>query len=361
MDGKNHFSITITPASILYAALVGAGVFLFVYLIDLFLIILTAIVIASSIEPAVLWFMHRKIIRPIAVIFVYLIIFGALFGLAYLLVPPLIQDTAQFVSTIPEFIHTFNLNELSSNQLINSTLSVTSESAMQNSSVVSALSEFQNIFTSTGEGAFRAVSGIFGGVFSFLLIILLSFYFAVRETGIDDFLEVVTPTKHQKYIIGLWRRSQVKIGLWMQGQLMLSLLMVVLVYLWLSILGVPYALLLAIFAGVLELVPFFGSFVAVTPAVAVAFTQLGFTEALLVLGGYVVFNQIQANLVYPLVVKKVVGVPPVLVILALIAGAQLAGFLGVLLSVPIAAALQELISDILKRKRKEAAMLSSAE
>lgn len=356
MESKTPLSVTITPTSVVYAALVGIAIFFFVYLIDLFLIILTAIVIASSIEPAVLWFMRRHIIRPIAVILVYLITFGSLFGFAYLLIPPLIQDTAQFVSTLPQYLDTLGINNVASNQLINSTLGV--QEAFSTKTLVDSLSEFQNIFTSTGEGAFRLISGIFGGVFSFLLILLLSFYFAVRETGIDDFLEVVTPTKHQKYIIGLWRRSQVKIGLWMQGQLLLSLIMGVLVYLWLSILGVPYALLLAIFAAVFEMVPFFGSFVAAVPAIAIAFTQIDLTAALLVLGGFVVFNQVQGNLIYPLVVKKVVGVPPVLVILALIAGAQLAGFLGVLLSVPIAAALQEFVSDILKKKRAEAAALA---
>lgn len=353
MESKSPLSITITPASVIYAALVGLGLFFLVYLIDLFLIILTAIVIASSIEPAVLWFMRRHIIRPIAVILVYLLVLGSLFGLAYLLIPPLIQDTAEFASTLPQYLDTFGISAITSNQLITSTL-ITTQDAVSTRSLVDSLAEFQHIFTSTGEGAFRLISGIFGGMFSFLLILLLSFYFAVRETGIDDFLEVVTPTKHQKYVIGLWRRSQVKIGLWMQGQLLLSLLMGVLVYLWLTILGVPYALLLAIFAAVFEMVPFFGSFIAAIPAIAVAFTQIDITAALLVLGGFVVFNQIQGNLIYPLVVKKVVGVPPVLVILALIAGAQLAGFLGVLLSVPIAAALQEFVSDVLKRKRAEA-------
>ncbi|PIR85017.1 hypothetical protein COU15_02925 [Candidatus Kaiserbacteria bacterium CG10_big_fil_rev_8_21_14_0_10_45_20] len=347
---KDHLSITITPSSVLYAALVILGIGLFFYLIDLFLIILTAIVISSSMEPAVLWFMRHRVIRPIAVTLVYLLIFGSLFMFVYFLMPPLIKDTASFVSTLPQYLDSLGIESITSNQLINSTITSTREVVNTTSSVTDKLLEFQRIFSSAGEGAFRFVSGIFGGVFSFLLIILLSFYFAVRETGIDDFLEVVTPVKHQKYVIGLWRRSQVKIGLWMQGQLLLSLIMGVLVYLWLSILGVPYALLLAIFAALFELVPFFGSFVAVTPSVAIAFSALGLTPALLVLGGYIVFNQIQANLIYPLVVKKVVGVPPVLVILALIAGAQLAGFLGVLLSVPIAAAIQELVSDVQKAK-----------
>ena len=97
----------------------------------------------------------------------------------------------------------------------------------------------------------------------------------------------------------------------------------------------------------------FGSLAAAIPSILVGGTFGGLTTAFLVAGGYLVINQIQGNLIYPLVVKRIIGVPPLLVILALIAGAQLAGFLGVLLSVPIAAALKEFISDVEKSKLKE--------
>jgi len=348
---ESPLRITITPTSVVIAASVVLGVWLVLYLKDLFLIVLTAIVIASSIEPAVLWFMKYRIIRPAAVALVYFIIFGALFGFAYLLVPPLIQDTAGFVSTLPQYISSFNLDQLISNQIVTTTREVVN---VDTSSLANTLAQFGEIFTSTGQGAFRAVSGVFGGVFSFFLIMLLSFYFAIQETGIDDFIRIVSPVRHQKYAISLWRRSQVKIGQWMQGQLLLSLIVAVLTYLWLTILGVPYALLLAIFAAVAELVPVFGSLAAAIPAIIVAATFGGIPTALLAGGGYLVINQIQGNLIYPLVVKRIVGVPPLLVILALIAGAQLAGFLGVLLSVPLAAALREFISDVEKAKLAEA-------
>lgn len=140
----------------------------------------------------------------------------------------------------------------------------------------------------------------------------------------------------------------------MQGQLLLSLLAGVLVYLGLTILGVPYALVLAIFTAFMEMIPVFGSFISAVPAIGIAFVTGGMPLALIVGGLFIVVNQFQSNLVYPLVVKKVVGVPPLLVILALIAGGQLAGFLGVLLSVPIAAAISELVADIDKSKKTSA-------
>lgn len=350
-SSQKPISITITPSSIFWAIFIIVGAWLVYYLRDLVLIVLTAIVISSSIEPAVLWFMRYRIIRPAAVALVYLLIFSFLFVIAYFLFPPLIQDSGDFVATLPQFLDTFEIDGALPNELIADTQQI---AKVDSSSLLTTLREFQGIFTSTGEGAFRAVSAVFGGVFSFFLVLILSFYFAMQETGIDDFIRIVSPVKHQKYAISLWRRSQVKIGLWMQGQLLLSLIVAVLTYLWLSILGVPYPLLLAIFAAIAELVPVFGSLAAAIPAVAVAFTTGGLSLMLLAGGGYLVINQIQGNLIYPLVVKRVVGVPPILVILALIVGAQVAGFLGVLLSVPLAAALQEFVSDVQKAKLEEA-------
>ncbi|MHB1086353.1 MAG: AI-2E family transporter, partial [Minisyncoccota bacterium] len=179
-----------------------------------------------------------------------------------------------------------------------------------------------------------------------ILIIVFSFYFAVVETGVDDFLRIVTPKSHQSYILGLWRRSQHKIGLWMQGQLILAVLIAVLVFLLLTIFGVPHALMLAVIAGVFEIIPVFGPILAAVPGVMIAFVAggpvLGITAAVV----YVVIQMFENHLIYPQVVTRVVGVPPLLVILALIIGAELAGFLGVILSVPIAATLQEFVSDI---------------
>jgi predicted PurR-regulated permease PerM len=124
---------------------------------------------------------------------------------------------------------------------------------------------------------------------------------------------------------------------------------------------VPYALLLAVLAGLFELIPIFGQFIAAVPAVLIAFANGGITEALLVVGLYLVVQQFEAHLIYPIVVKKVVGIPPLLVILALLVGYKLLGFLGVLISVPIAGAIQELVSDINQAKTRALARLGLAD
>ncbi len=350
---QSPLSISLTTGSVLAFFGAGIAVWLVFYLKELVLVILTAVVLSSALEPGVSWLMRHRAPRVLAVAIVYLAIFGAIFGMAYAFFPPLLQETAGFTQSLPAYLEAVNIDEVLNSGIINSAREVVGGVP----TFTEYIGQVQNIFTATSAGAFKALAGIFGGVVSFILIVVLAIYFSIEETGVDDFLRLILPVKYQKYGVDLWKRSQKKIGLWMQGQLLLSLIAGVLVYLWLTILGVPYSFLLASFAAMTELIPVFGSYIAAVPAIAVGFTIGGVPMALAVIGGFVVINLLQSNLVYPLVVKKVVGVPPLLVIIALIAGGQLAGFLGVLLSVPIAAAVSEFVGDVQKRKDRELAAM----
>jgi predicted PurR-regulated permease PerM len=136
----------------------------------------------------------------------------------------------------------------------------------------------------------------------------------------------------------------------MQGQLLLGVMIFVLVYLGLTIFGIPYALMLAALAGILEIIPVFGPIMSAIPGVVLAFSIGGTSLALVIAGFYLLVQQFESNLIYPLVVRKIVGVPPILVILALIVGAELGGFLGILISVPVAAVIMEIVEDVEKGK-----------
>ncbi|MEK7607825.1 MAG: AI-2E family transporter, partial [Patescibacteria group bacterium] len=154
----------------------------------------------------------------------------------------------------------------------------------------------------------------------------------------------------EDYVLDLWKRTQTKIGLWMQGQLILAIVVGLLVYLGLMILGVRNALLFAVLAALLETIPLFGPIIAAIPAVAAAYVDNGASAGFIVVGLYLIIQQFENHLIYPLVVKKIVGVPPILVIISLLIGFKLAGFLGILLSVPLSSMLVEFLDDVQKRK-----------
>jgi predicted PurR-regulated permease PerM len=340
-----NFSVTITPGTIFMVFLVAGLAALLYYLKDLVLILLTAVVIASAMEPAVHALVRRGVARVLAVILMYLTVAVVFFGVLFLFVPPVLSDAAVFLTKLPETLTNLNISDATHGLLPWGSVSDTVNSAQILKNISAALAD-------SAGGAFTTLSAFFGGLTSFVLIVVFSFYFSVQETGVDDFLRVITPIKEQAYVLHLWKRSQEKIGKWMQGQLILALIVGVLLYLGLTILGVPYALLLAVLAGVFELIPVFGQILAAIPAIAIGFTAGGPTEAILVVGLYVLVQQFEAHLIYPVVVKKVVGIPPLMVILALLIGFQLFGFLGVLLSVPIASAIQEFVADVDRQKTR---------
>jgi len=318
------------------------------FLRDIVLIVLTAVTISSAIEPGVVALIRRRVPRIAAVLVVYLSIALFLLAVFYFLMPPLFADLAGFFSTLPQYLDTVQ----ESNPLANNPLyPFVSDTVSNTISLRELIGGIETSLTSAAEGLFKTVNTVFGGLLSFVFIIVFSFYFAMQETGIDDFLRIVTPARHHEYVLGLWRRSQKKIGLWMQGQLLLALVVGVLVYLGLAILGVKYALTLALFAAIMELIPVFGPILSAIPAVIVALGTGETSLWLLVIGLYVIIQQFENHLIYPLVVTKVVGVPPLLVILALIVGAKLAGFLGIILSVPAAAVVQELVQDLERRRQ----------
>lgn len=335
--------MNITIMSWIRGVLVVLAVLLLFYVRDLILVIIASIVIASAVEPAAVWAKKRNFPRLPTILAVYISSAIVLAGLFYFLFLPLLGEVSGLIRSFPDY----------SNTLATATSSPISSifgSVSQTFSAQDIVEQINSLGSSFSKGVFSSVSIVFGGIFSFVLIIVLSFYLAVQEDGVGNFLRVVTPWEREKYIVGLWNRSKKKIGLWMQGQLMLGVIIMVLVYLGLLLIGVEHALLLAVAAGVLEIIPIFGPILASIPAILLAYTGAGMTQALVVAGLFLVVQQFENQLIYPLVVKKVVGVPPMISILALIIGGQLAGFIGILISVPLAAILMELFSDMEQRK-----------
>jgi len=323
---------------------------LFYVLRDVVLTFIASVVIASSIEPFTDKLERKGVPRLLSVIGIYVSTAIFVVAMFYFLAPPLVDDISNVISRAPEYIDSLQIWGASNDSVIGGTIynSLNTETG----SMVQIVNNLKQSVAGIGSGALGFFSGAFGGFMSFILIIVLSFYFAVQKDGIDSFLRIVTPIKNEEYIINLWKRSQRKMGRWLQGQFILGLIVAVLVYLGLTIIGVKSAFLLAILAGFLEIIPLFGPIIASIPAIAIALIDGGLSSSLMVIGLYLIIQQFENHLIYPLVVKKVVGVPPLLVIVSLVVGAQLAGFLGILLAVPIIAALMEYTNDIEARKKK---------
>jgi predicted PurR-regulated permease PerM len=352
--------IKISAGTIIKTLLIVLVFVAFYYLRDIVLVLLLAIVIASAIEPGTQWFMRRRVPRILSVLLIYFTAVVILVGVFYFLFLPLLNQAAVFLSTLPGYLGELQVwNPLQNNDILSSSSAV--QGFSKTFSLAQIVQQINTTVSSYSEGFFSTASRVFGGILSLLMVVVLSFYLSVTADGVSNFLRIVTPAKSEKYILSLWKRSQHKIGLWMQGQIVLAIIIAMLVFLGLTLFGIENALLLAIIAGAFEIIPLFGPILAAIPAVTLALVTNGMSSALLVVGLYVIIHQFENQLIYPLVVRKIVGVPPIVSILALIVGFKLAGFVGLLISVPVATMFLEFLNDVEKHKIAEAERLRSAE
>lgn len=345
-DADRPIIISITAGAIVKAIVVCLLFWLLWTIRDLVLVMLVSIVIASAINPAATYFAKKRIPRIVSVLGIYLATILFFISMFSVFLPPFISDIQTVATQLPTYIE--SLSNYKFNNIPGFDILI--ETIKQTEITGDLIGKITTTFSGATLGFLTTASTVFGGALSFILIVVISFYLAVQEDGVRDFLRIITPIDKEKYVLDLWKRSQRKIGLWMQGQLLLAVIVGILTFIGLSVLGVPNPILLAVIAAVFELIPIFGPILAAIPAIAFALLGGGVTLGLLTLGLYVIIQQFESQLIHPLVVKKIVGIPALVAIVALIIGAQVAGFLGIVISVPIAAALMEFLGDIEKKK-----------
>ena len=347
-EKNNVNSVSISTGTIIRAILILFGVYIAWVLHDLILVILTSIVIASFVESTIPYFKKIKVGRVFGVTIVYVVSISFLAILFYLFAPLLVTEIynfAQFISQYApgiDFLNYFNNQAFSGAKDIVTNLS-------GNMSVTTLLSTSKAFVDNLSSGFFTTLSVAFGSIFNVILIVIISFYLSIQENGIENFLRIILPLKYEDYVLDLWGRTRRKIALWMRGQMLLGVIIAVLTYLVLAVFGIEYALLLAIIAGVMELIPY-GILVALVPAVSFSYLSGGLSSALLVFGAYIIIHQFEVFLFSPLVIKKVTGLSPLIVILSVLIGFELGGFWGLVLAIPGAMLFMEIMNDVEKHK-----------
>lgn len=362
----NEIEVSITSGTIIRTILIITLFALIWFLRDILLIVLMSVILASVVEPAVLFFARKNVPRILSLIAIYLFGIGLIAGLFYFFVPVILSDLAQFARALPDTVDLGAVQGIFSGDTARST--ITAANSFSAADLAQGLQQGANIADLlkaeiANGGALRSISILFGGLLSFAFIVVFSFYLAAQERGIENFLKLISPMHSRDYVVDLWKRSQKKIGLWFQGQLLLGLLVGILAFLVLSILGLSTPLLFAVLIMFFELIPVFGPIIAAVPAIAVAFTEglhpaaqvfavgPGFTAALTIAIAYFIIQQIESQVLNPQIIRKVTGIPPVLVILSLVIGAKMAGILGILLAVPVTAIFMEFLNDIAKERK----------
>lgn len=349
MFSKNDISpVYISTSTIVKFFLVLLGFFLVWYLRELMLVLFTSIVVASFVESAVPLFRKFKINRVFGIVVLYAFFLLLAAFMFYLFAPLLITEVYNFSTFLSSYIPGVSFIDYFKSDAFAGAKDVVAN-LPQNLSVSSLLLVSKAFILNLSGGFFQTLSAAFGGVFNVSLIILISFYLSIQEKGIETFLRIVLPLSVEDYVVDLWNRSSRKIGLWVKGQMLLGVLIAVLTYLVLALLGIKYALLLSIVAGIMELIPY-GILVALVPAVSFSYLSGGMSSAFMVAGAYLIIHQFEVFLFSPLIIKSIVGLSPIVIILAALIGFELGGIWGVLLAIPSAVLLVEFTNDLEKHK-----------
>ena len=309
-------------------------------LLDVLVILFLALIISSALDAPISFLEKRKIPRILGAIMIFVALFGVLL---YTVIPAAVLEfNSLYNSVLKNYL---NIPHLESMETFSSLPSI--------EKIESSLENFAGVFLKgAGSSLVNIVGAVFGGIVSIIAVFILSFYLAVSKYGVEKFLKFVLPVRYEEYVIEIYEHIKSKIGLWLQGQLVLSLIVGILVFLGLLFLGVKYSLIFGILAGILEMVPFVGPVFVGALAALIGFSE-SFTLGISVIVFFIVIQQLENHLLVPLVMKYTVGLHPVVVVVAFLAGAKLAGFVGILLAIPIAVIIVEILESWADRRKTE--------
>ena len=275
----------------------------------------------------------RRLPRWAAILVIYVALIGALIGVGALTIPPLVQQGREFVAALP------SLSDRAQTWLVDKrilTEKLTVRDAVEQSPVGG---------TDAVGTVFGAVWGVVGGLFGFITILILAFYFLVDSRNIVRAFLRLFPYSDRPRVEDACLRVVTKVSAWLGGQLLLGFIIGTTAAIGLGLIGVPFFMVLALIAGIGEMIPIVGPLVAAIPAVAVAFS-VSPGLALIVAVFFILQQQFENHVLVPKVMERQVGISAVVVIVALLIGGTLLGIMGAILAVPTAAILQVLFEEL---------------
>jgi predicted PurR-regulated permease PerM len=333
MNNNSRVTIDIAFSAILkvFGTLLGLW---FLYTIrDIVLLMFLVIIIVMALDPIVLR-LQTRMSRPLAVALLFVLIFAVLFLIIGLLMPPLIAQISDLATNLPMYAN--HLHDFSS------TWGASQPGGL--AVVQQVLQSVANELSNASRGVISATLGFLGGLVSFLTIVVLSAYMLLEEKGIRNFIMSLVPFKERENIVRAINKIGDKLGAWLRGQLLLMLIIGIMATVWTIVLGLPYNLPLGLWAGLTEAIPFLGPILGGIPIVLIAFLDSPI-KALVAAVLLLLTQQVESNFIVPNVMRRSVGLSPVIVILALLIGGKLFGIAGTILSVPVAATVSVIIQE----------------
>jgi predicted PurR-regulated permease PerM len=304
---------------------------------DAVLLIFFAIILAEAIRPLVMRLERRRVPRPVGALLIYLVVVALLFAIGWLLFTPLVAQINEFIKNLPAYLAEARQWAQDVQQALADNDPLT---ALIDGLAAQLTVSLQAALPSLLRFPLTLLSGAFGALISVVIVITMSIFWLMSAGKLREFALSFIPEPRRASGGALFTELGHTLGGWVRGTLVAMLLIGSLTWLGMALLGMPYALLLGILAGLTELIPYLGPWISGTVAVIVALVAVDPTKALQVVVVFVIIQEVESNLVEPLVMSWAVNVDPLLVLIAIIVGAEALGVIGAIIAVPVAGMLQ---------------------
>jgi len=336
-----EYTIHISPKSLVTITLFAVAIYILSLIWHTLLLIFVALIFATLIEPFAKALQKRRIPRALAALIVYVVLFGVIGISLAVLMPVVARDLPELAQNVSGA-----MNDLKTHHIFGQIFG--SDFASQGNL----------FFLQQGDGdsgnfssVFSSIGAVFGGIVSFVIVLVITFYLVIQDDPLRKVLTSLMPEHQLPFTLNLIDKIREKLGQWMRGQLILSLIVGLLTFFVLTIFGIKYAAVIALLAGLFEMVPYVGPIFASLPALFFAFNQGGLVTMTLVLASFVTIQQFENHVLIPKVMQKAVGLNPIISIIALIIGLQLGGVLGGVLAIPVATTLQVVVQEVMEYKK----------
>ncbi len=308
-----------------------------------------SVLFATGLAPLVRWIERQRFIavgkrrlpRAVAILVIYATVLGTVTGIGVAVIPSMVRQSRQFVRELPQLIDR-------------------GQQRLVSWGLISPDASYKELLQQSPIGGGDAVTmlmttlwGFVGGLFGLITILLLTFYMLVESQAIFDFFVRLFPRRRQPKVASVSALVTHKVSAWLGGQIFLGFIIGVTSAIGLGLMGVPYFFVLALIAGIGEMIPMVGPLLSAIPAIAVAFT-VSPGLALGVAVFFLVQQQVENAVLVPKLMGETVGLNAVTVIGALLIGSELLGLAGALLAVPTAAIIQVLVEELYLKEHEPA-------
>lgn len=347
-EGKERrpiYKVEITTATLLRTVGVILAVIILYFIRDIVAIVIASILLAALIDPFADWLEKFKFKRGFAVLTVYVVLIAIAAGIFFITAPTVAQQSRSLFEKYEPYI----TRVAGDNPIVHGVLSGEIFDrdlpgivhAVRQAGIADALPDI-----------LAFVTDAFGALIALLLVFVLAFYMVVEEKALRKGLAFFIPDKYEGLVTSIFPKAKKKIGQWLRGQLLIMFIIFVITYIFLEfILNVPFALVLALIAGFLEVVPFIGPMLSVVPALVIGLSVspvMAFLIGLLYFG----LQQLEGEVLTPKIMQKVTGINPVISILAVIIGFEIAGPIGAIIAIPLAVVSGVIIIEIHEFNKK---------